>query len=123
MEGLAETALSLIACEGFFASETGHFIVECGHNFWQSFYPSGRPTRWHIHLHGILIAKQLFGQGAVESLNYRLISVDIGASSANGNIVLTHSLGHSPHELASRIDLQHLRPLERTVFVYLGKAS
>ena len=107
----------------FLANQSSYLVIQRGHNFWQAFHPSGRPARRHIHLHSILIAKQRFRQGAIESFNYGLISVDICSPSANGNIVLAHSLGHSPHELPSRIDLQHLRPLQRPVFVYLGKAS
>ena len=107
----------------FLANQSSYFVIQCSHNFGQTFHPSGGAARGHIHLHGILVAKQFFSQGAVETFNYCLIYVDIGAPAANGNIVLAHSLGHSAHELASRIDLQHLWPLERAVSVYLGKAS
>ena len=69
------------------------------------------------------MAKQSFSQGAVESLNYPLIPVDIGAATADCCFVVLHSLGHSAHELASRVYLQQLRPLERSTSVYLGKAS
>ena len=107
---------------GLLANQSGHCVVEHGHNFGQSFHPSSRPARGHIHFHYILVTKQPFSQGAVESLTYCLISVDIGSPAANGNIVLIHSFGHSPHELAPRVDLQQLWPLERTTSVYLGKA-
>ena len=105
------------------ANQSSHFVVERRDNIGQPFHPSGRPARGHIHLHGILVAKQSFSQGAVESFNYGLISVDIGPPTADGNIVLAHSIGHSTHKLTPRVDLQHLRPLERPASVYLGKAS
>ena len=91
------------------------------YNIGQPFHPSGRPTRGHIHLHGILVTKQSFRKGAVESLNYGLISVDIGSATADGCFVVLHSLGHSTHKLTPRVYLQQLRPLERSAPVYLGK--
>ena len=102
----------------FLANQSSHFVIQRGHNFWQTFHPSGRPARRHVHLHSILKAKHF---SARVRLNVQLWLDLCGylAPSANGNIVLAHSLSHSAHELASRIDLQHLWPLERACLYIL----
>ena len=74
-------------------------------------WPSGRS------FHGILMAKQALGKRAVETLDNGLVSVNFSASAADVCFVVFHFFGHTPHELAARDNLQHLRPSQRTTSV------
>ena len=47
--------------------------------------------------------------------------MDIGRTTPNGNIVLISHFSYSAHELASRIDLQQLRPFQGPTSVDLSK--
>ena len=120
--GFGGHSLLAYCCRRLFAGQSSHLIIEgvnhCGHPF----YPSARSARGHIHLHGILVPKQAFCQGAVEPLNYSLVPVNIGAPAANGCFVLAHSLVHATHELAPQVNLQHLWPFKRPMSVDLRKA-
>ena len=60
------------------------------------------------------MTKQALGQRAVETFNNGLISVNFSAAAANVCLVAFHFFGHRPHKLAARVDLQHLRPRQRT---------
>ena len=67
--GLGEDGFLFDCILRFLASEPGHFIVQCGDDIWQSFDPGSRPARGEIHFNGILVPKQPFSKGAVESLH------------------------------------------------------
>ena len=103
--------------------EPCHFIVQGRDNSRQSFDPGSRPARGEIHFNSILVPKQSFSKGAVEALHNCLVPVDVSAPAANGCFVVLHGFCHSPHKLASRVDLQQLWPFQGTVSVYFRKAS
>ena len=57
--------------------------------------------------------KQAFGECAVETFHNSLVSVNFRAPAANICFVVFHLFGHTPHELAPRVNLQHLLPRQR----------
>ena len=60
------------------------------------------------------MAKQALCKRAVETLDNGLISVNFGAAASNVSFVIFHFFRHAAHELAARVNLQHLRPSQRT---------
>ena len=69
------------------------------------------------YLHGILMAKQPLGKRAIETLDNRLISLNLSAAATNESFVFVHFFRDAAHELATRINLQHLRPSQRPALV------
>ena len=61
------------------------------------------------------MAKQALSKRAVEMHGSSLISVNFSATAANVCFVVSHFFRYAPHELAARVNLQHLRPSQRTV--------
>ena len=108
-------ALSLIATAGFFfASQANDFIVQSGNNIREPFDPRRRPlASRQEHFHGILMSKQTLGECAVETLHNSLILVNLSAPDTNVCFVVFHLFGHAFHELAARVNLQHLWPSQR----------
>ena len=60
------------------------------------------------------MAKQALCKLAVETLDNSLISVNFSAATANVCFVVFHFFRHTPHELMARVNLQPLRPSQRT---------
>ena len=63
------------------------------------------------------MTKQALSKRAVKTLDNRLISVNFSTTASDVSFVLLHFFRHSAHELAPRINLQHLRPSQRTSLV------
>ena len=61
---------------------------------------------FHIHFNCILIPKQSFSQGSVESFHNRLVSVYLSAPTANSSFVILHNFSYSSHKLTPRVNLQ-----------------
>ena len=47
---------------------------------------------FHIHFNCILVTKQSFSQGSVESFHNRLVSVYLSAPATNSSFVILHNL-------------------------------
>ena len=102
----------------FFTGEAGHLIVQRADNIGEPFDPLSRPlTFWQKHFNSILMSKQALCKRAAETLDNGLISVNLSAAAANVCLVAFHFFGDTPHELAARVNLQHLRPRQRTASV------
>ena len=63
------------------------------------------------------MTKQALCKRAVETLDNGLVSVNFSATAADVCFVVFHFFGHAPHELAARVNLQHLRPSQRAASV------
>ena len=63
------------------------------------------------------MTKQALCKRAVETLNNGLVSVNVSVTAADLCFVVFHFFGHAPHELAARVNLQHLRPSQRAAYV------
>ena len=61
----------------------------------------------------IMVSKQSFGQGAVESFNDGLIAVNIHTAASNLDIVFREQLIHRAHKLTAGIHLKQFRPIQR----------
>ena len=87
------------------------------------FNPRIRPlVRKQPNFDGILVTEQAYGQGAVEPFNNRLVAVNVNAPAPNNCapnncFVVFHFFGHTSHELATGVNLQQLRQLQRSTFV------
>ena len=68
-------------------------------------------------MNGRLMAKQAFGNRAVETLDNGLISVNCSAPTADVCFVVYHFFRRASHELAARVNPQHMRPSQRSAFV------
>ena len=68
-------------------------------------------TRREAHLLGILVHKQPLCEGPVPALYNPLVPVDVNPTAPNMNRVLSSSW--PTHELAPRVNLKELRPLQR----------
>ena len=60
------------------------------------------------------MAKQALCKHAVETLDNCLISVNFSEAASNVSFVFFHFFCDAAHELASRVNLQHLGPSQRT---------
>ena len=60
------------------------------------------------------MAKQALCKRAIETLDNCLISVNFSATASNVSFVFFHFFFHGTHELAPRVNLQHLGPSQRT---------
>ena len=63
------------------------------------------------------MSEQALGERAVETFNNSLVSVNLSAPTANICFVVFHLFGHASHELAPRVNQQHLRPRQRAALV------
>ena len=63
------------------------------------------------------MAKESLCNRAVETLDNCLLSVNFSAAPSNVSFVFFHFFRHAANELASRINLQHLRPSQRNALV------
>ena len=63
------------------------------------------------------MAKQPLSKRAVETLDNCLISVNLSAAATNVSFVFVHFFRDAAHELAARINLQHLRLSQRAALV------
>ena len=61
------------------------------------------------------MTKIVLGERAVETFNDNFISVNFSAPTANTCFVAFHFFGHTSHELAARVNLQHLWPVQRVL--------
>ena len=55
------------------------------------------------------MAEQALSKRAVETLDNCLISVNLSAAASNVSLVFVHFFRDAAHELASRINLKHLK--------------
>ena len=63
------------------------------------------------------MAKQALSKRAVKALDNCLISVNFSAAASNVSFEFFDFFRHGAHELAPRVNLQHLRPSQRTSLV------
>ena len=68
------------------------------------------------------MSEQALGQGAVETFNNGLVSVNFSSTLLNKCFVVFHLFGNSAHEFVPGINLQHLRSFQRPALVNLLKA-
>lgn len=102
VEGLATTAFSLIAKASYLPVRLVTLLFRAEKNFGQPSHPCSRPlARWQLHLDGKLMSEQALSQGAVESFNAGLVSVNVNALAPNTNFLVFHFFGNSAHELFS----------------------
>ena len=71
-------------------------------------WPEGRRIFW------ALVPKQPLCEGPVPALYDPLVPVDVNPTALNLNRVLCQQLAHRTHELAPRVNLKELRPLQRS---------
>ena len=108
----------------FLASEACYFVVQSGNNFRKPFHPHSRTLALgESHFIGVLVATEALSQDAVEMLNNGLVSMNFSSTSSNKCFVVFHLFGNSAHEFAPGINLQHLRPFQRTALVNLLKGT
>ena len=71
----------------------------------------------HAHSNGVLVPEQALSQGAVETFNNGLVTVNVNSPAPNVSFVIFHFFCNSAHEFAPRVNLQQLRPFERRALV------
>ena len=110
----AAQRLGLDGIRGLFASQPSHFTVQSGYNARQQSHQLCWPlTQREAHLLGVLVPKQPLCKGPVPALHDALVPVNIDPTALNLNRVLCQQLAHCTHELAPRVNLKELRPLQR----------
>ena len=98
---------------GPFASQPGDLTIQSRDNARQPSHPLCWPlTRREAHLLGVLVPKQPLCEGPVPALYDPLIPVDVNPTAPNLNRVLCQQLAHRTHELAPRVNLKELQPLQ-----------
>ena len=96
----------------------GHLIVQRGNNVREPFDPPSQPlARRQEHFHAIQMAKQTFGERAVETLHNSLVSVNFSTPATNVYFVVFHFFGQTLHKLTARVNLQNLRRSQRAALV------
>ena len=112
--GFLRHGLGLDVIRGLFASQPSHFAIQSGYNARQPSHSLCWPLTWReAHLLGVLVPKQPLCEGPVPALYDPLVPVDVNPTAPNLNRVLCQQLAHRTHELAPRINLKELRPLQR----------
>ena len=100
---------------GLFATKASHLVVQSADNIGKSFHPFSWPLAfWQKHFYGVLMTEQALGKRAVETLDNCLISVNFSVATSNASLVFFHFFRNAAHELTARVNLQHLRPSQRT---------
>ena len=87
-----------------------------------TFHPGSGPLALReSHFYGVLVAEQALSQGAVQTFENGLVSVNVNAPASYKGFVLVHLFCDSAHEFAPGVNLQHFRPFERRALVNLLK--
>ena len=108
-----------MASAGFLPIKRGYFVIQSRNNSRQPFDPCCIPLiSWQPYFDSILMCEQAFSQGAVESFNNGLISVNFNAPASNSSIIFFHFFGDGPHKLAARVNLEQLRQRPASVNIF-----
>lgn len=59
----------------------------------------------------------MLSKHAIKPLNNALISMNFSEPTVNIGFVVFHFFSHTPHELVTRVNLQHLQPSPRAALV------
>ena len=111
--GLLRHGLGFDGIRWPFASQPGDLTIQSRDNCGQSLNPLCWPlTQREAHLLSILVSKEPLSQGPVPALYDPLVPVDVNPTAPNLNRVLCQQLAHPAHELAPRVNLKELRPLQ-----------
>ena len=103
---------------GFLAGKAFYLVVQSGQNFRKPFYPRRGPLALgQAHFNGVLVPEQALSQGAVETFNNGLVTVNVNSPAPNVRFVIFHLFCNSPHQFAPRVNLQQLRPFQRRALV------
>ena len=113
------TTFSFIAAAGFHTNQPSDLVVQSRNNFGKSFYPllENANPQLQTHFNCILIPKQTLSQGAIETFNDSLVSVNFRMATSDRSFVFFHFLCNSAHKFTPRINLQHLWPFQRSACV------
>ena len=103
---------------GFLAGKACYLVVQSGHNFRKPFYPRRGPLALgQVHFNGVLVPELTHRQGAVETFNNGLVTVNVNSPVTNVRFVIFHFFCNSAPEFAPRVNLQQLRLFQRRALV------
>ena len=115
--------LGIDGIRGLFASQPGNFSIQSCDNRGQPLNPLCGPfTGGESYLLSILVPEEAFSQRPFEALRDALVPADVNPTAPNLDRVLRQQLTDGVYELAPRINVKELGPLQWAPLVNPCKA-